>query len=301
MFLRVYVTIGISPFSVSFSFTLVDVTLLDFNLKPDCEPPPPDLGAVEGTTLVVYAGKYGTGSPAWALVLRQRLRRVRAEARDVKITSLHDYGTQPPTFVGIGVEMLGIRREFRVPTLKRVIVDGRGHGAAMKVTFLGDAQLDTSKKTVPPTASFEKDAIVFGGSGKDMIKTGIGNSWVDGGAGNDTIVTGDRTVFDSAGNFPADTSGASAVVAGGPGDDSITVGNGDDLVAGDRALDFTTSSITGRKIKTKGECLDDDASDVCQDSPCGRLGDRPHGWLRHQQQDRRVGHRRWRLDRPGPG
>ena len=38
---------------------------------------------------------------------------------------------------------------------------------------------------------------MFGGNEKDNIKTGIGDSWVDGGLGDDVIVTGDRTVLNA--------------------------------------------------------------------------------------------------------
>ena len=67
LFLRVYITIGFSPFSTSFAFTLADITLLDFTAQPDCNPPPPRLGGTDGTTLVVFAGKFGRHRPAATL------------------------------------------------------------------------------------------------------------------------------------------------------------------------------------------------------------------------------------------
>ena len=60
LYIKVFVNIGFSPFSVSFDFTLINIKLLDFNLKPDCSPPPPRLGGTTGSVLYVFAGKFGT-------------------------------------------------------------------------------------------------------------------------------------------------------------------------------------------------------------------------------------------------
>lgn len=174
VFLKAYVSIGVGPFSISFSFTIVNVTLLDFSATPDCSPPPPKLGGLspDGTTLVVYAGGYGhaaqRGDPAYEN--NNQTKEV------VKITSVHDYADPAhPTFKGVAVEMLGIRREFDNASILRVVVDGRGYGKEMDVTFLGDGKADTSKSgAAPPTASFDKDAVVFGGDGNDQIKRASG-------------------------------------------------------------------------------------------------------------------------------
>jgi len=239
VFLKAYISIGVGPFSISFSFTIVNVTLLDFSATPDCAPPPPKLGGLsaDGTTLVVYAGGWGhtaqRGNTAYDNSGQPK--------ETVKVTEVHDF-TDPanPAFKGVAIDMLGIRREFDNPNIQRVIVDGRGYGKEMDVTFIGDGKADTSRTgAAPPTASFDKDAIVFGGDGNDQIKTGVGNSWVDGGKGNDVIVTGDRTVLvqDSTTHaYSYVRPDAKAIVAGGEGDDSITVGNGDDVVAGDSSL-----------------------------------------------------------------
>lgn len=246
VFLRLYVTIGVGPFSVSFDFTIVDVKLLDFNAAPDCAPPPPKLAGLgdNGHTLVVYAAALGHGDrrgggDAWDS---------NNEDKDtVKVISLHDYSVDPPTFKGVAIEMLGIRNEFLNTNIDRVVVDGRGYTHAMSVTFLGDGKVDKDKThTGLPTSQFEKDAVVFGGTGNDVIKTGIGTSWVDGGEGNDIIVTSDRTVLNGQQNDYV-RSDAFAWVAGGAGDDSITVGNGADYVEGDGTLQGDNRDVTGLK------------------------------------------------------
>jgi hypothetical protein len=126
LFLRLYVTIGFSPFSVSFSINLADITLLDFTAKPDCEPPPPRLGGTSDDTLVVFAGRFGTdaqrGAP-WGNTSE-------TESDVVKVTALHfaqtpaDEAGTDAGFDGFAIQMLGERREYLDPGLKRVVVDG---------------------------------------------------------------------------------------------------------------------------------------------------------------------------------
>ncbi|WP_206794239.1 calcium-binding protein [Amycolatopsis sp. MtRt-6] len=264
VFLKLYVTVGFGPFSVSFSFTIVDVTLLDFTATPNCTPPPPKLGGLsgDGKTLVVYAAALGhtaqrgggAGDPYESN---------NQEKDTVKITSLHDYANPAnPAFTGVAVDMLGIRREFRNPNIERVIVDGRGYAKPMSVTFIGDAKADTTKTgPPPPTAQFDRDAVVFGGTKNDQIKTGIGHSWVDGGAGDDVIVTGDRTVL-AANKTSYVRDDAKARVAGGPGVDSITVGNGVDIVAGDSSLGAPpVTSIGLKELKNDGRDSGDPLTD----------------------------------------
>ena len=48
LYIKIFVVIGFSPFSVSFDFTLVNIKLLDFSFKPNCTPPPPRLGGTHG-------------------------------------------------------------------------------------------------------------------------------------------------------------------------------------------------------------------------------------------------------------
>ncbi len=60
LFIKVFITLGISPFSVSFDFTLVEHQLLDFSLKPNCTPPPPKLGGTTDGVLYLFAGKFSS-------------------------------------------------------------------------------------------------------------------------------------------------------------------------------------------------------------------------------------------------
>jgi Ca2+-binding RTX toxin-like protein len=259
VFLKLFVTIGFEPFAISFDFTIVDVTLLDFSVAPDCTPPPPQLAGLtgDGHTLIVFAGALGHAAQRGDAAYESD----NEDKDSVKVISMHNYTDSsnnpidPPTFKGIAIEMLGIRREFLNPDIQRVVVLGRGPGLTnydkpMAVTFLGDGKADTSRTGgKPPTASFDKDAIVFGGNKNDNVKTGIGSSWVDGGDGDDTIVTGDRTVLNKDGTDYV-LAGSAARVAGDGGSDSISVGNGDDHVWGDGSIPLTTTSVQLHQLNT---------------------------------------------------
>ena len=233
LYIKVFVTIGFSPFSVSFDFTLINIKLLDFNLKPDCSPPPPRLGGTKDGVLYVFAGKFGRtaqrGNAAWdnnndkneTFVVRQ----VPAYSDD---EGDHD--------AAVEIRGLGITESFsdKDGAITAVVLDGRGYKGNLTVTFTGGS---APVKDAKPVA-FTKKAVVFGGDGDDVIRTGEADSWVDGGKGADTIVTLDRQDLSTA------PSSVSSHVAGGPGKDTITVGNGNDTVAGDASLRFSTAART---------------------------------------------------------
>ncbi|TYB99389.1 calcium-binding protein [Micromonospora sp. WP24] len=237
VFLKVYITIDLVLFSKTFDFTLVDATLLDFRAQPDCTPPPPELGGTVGDTLVVFAGRFGgeeqRGHSAWD------------NGRDtyagdvIKVYALHYADPDPdpddpdvgpnPALDGFAVEALGRRQEFLDPNLKRVVVDGRGYDPAdkskpaMSVLLLGDGD---SSGNGTKTSDFDQTAVVLGSDGRDQIRAGSGPAYVDGRGGDDVIVT-------------AEGPGKVSRVAGGPGADTITTGDGDNVVAGDSGLGGT--------------------------------------------------------------
>ncbi|KAB1907212.1 calcium-binding protein [Micromonospora sp. AMSO31t] len=223
VFLKVYITIDLFLFSKTFDFTLVDATLLDFRAQPDCTPKPPELGGTVGDTLVVFAGKFGTkdqrGDKAWD-------NGAGTYAGDVvKVYAVH-FANGDADFDGFAVEALGRKQEFLDPNLTRVVVDGRGYQVAdadkvsLSVLLLGDG--DTGGDGTK-TSAFDKAAVVLGSDGRDQIRTGTGPAWVDGRGGDDVIVT-------------AEAAGQVSRVAGGAGRDTVTTGDGNDVVAGDSDL-----------------------------------------------------------------
>jgi Ca2+-binding RTX toxin-like protein len=245
LFVKVFITLGFSPFSVSFDFTLVDVKLLDFSLKPDCTPPPPKLGGVNGDVLYLFAGKYGTkaqrapgyvpdypfdnkgGTADEAWVVRQ-VPAVPAKAAQPDPDGAGPKLAQPAQEAEnakVTVTALGISEDFDDSgnAIHTVVLDGRGYAGALQVTFNGG----TDKQP------FDKKVVVATGSGKDVVRTGIGRSVVDVGDSDDRVTTLERTDLSQD---PA--TAPKSLVSGGPGVDAISVGNGEDTVFGDRSLVF---------------------------------------------------------------
>jgi Ca2+-binding RTX toxin-like protein len=220
VFLRLYITFGFGPFSATFSFTLVDVTLLDFSYHPDCAPPPPELGQVQDHVLYLFFGALGSGhqrGDPWGNT---------GNDESVKVHELHD---DAGAFTGFAVDGLNRHEEFLDPLLTTVVLDARGYAGKENLVIAGDSnQSQPVKDGPPPARPFDKTAIVYGGNNDDNIKIDGGTAYVDGGGGNDTI--------NLAGN-------GNDYVAGGPGNDTVTVGNGNDTLAGDSSLPVTSSVL----------------------------------------------------------
>ena len=75
---------------------------------------------------------------------------------------------------------------------------------------------------------------VDGGDGNDQIVTGRGNDIIDGGAGNDVVdgADGDDVIDGGAGDDILHGGLGHDVIDGGEGNDSIDGGNGDDILHG---------------------------------------------------------------------
>lgn len=232
LYIKVFVEIGISPFSVSFDFTLVNIKLLDFNLKPNCTPPPPRLGGTKDKVLYVFAGKFGGGGPRGDAAWDANGKDETWVVRQVPGFTDDDGDVHEPA---VEVRGLGLTESFPDPAsagITTVVFDGRGYPGNLTVSFTGGS---APLKDAAP-APFTKTAVVFTGGGDDVIRTGEGDSWVDSGGGSDLVTTLDRTDLSKA----ADS--VRARVAGGPGNDSITVGNGQDTVTGDGSLEVASSA-----------------------------------------------------------
>jgi Ca2+-binding RTX toxin-like protein len=223
LFLKVFVTIGFSPFDVSFDFTLADITLLDFSLKPDCTPPPPKLGGKEGKVLYLFVGaKNGTDT--------QRGKPWGIKSDDAETWIVRQQGTT------VTVQALGLTEDFT--DVDTVVADARTSNDKQRLIalFQGKEKGDHFTDTV----------VFFGGPANDSVKTDTGPAFIDGGGGDDNITTGDRPL--TSGNadmsLPALDSAPSVVVAGNGGADHITVGNAIDTVAGDGQLSNTGGDHT---------------------------------------------------------
>jgi len=249
LYIKVFVTIGFSPFSVSFDFTIINIKLLDFNLKPNCTPPPPRLGGTSGGVLYVFAGRFGGGDPRGHSLWSANNKNETWVVRQVPAYT-DDEGDHAPS---VDVRGLGITESFPdtvASPINAVVLDGRGYTGNLTVTLTGGS---APLKDAKPGA-FTKKAVVFTGDGDDIIRTGEGDSWVDSGGGADNVTTLDRTDLSKAANS------VESHVAGGPGADTITVGNGKDTVTGDGSLRYltkTNETVNLAPIKTGTTVLAD--------------------------------------------
>jgi hypothetical protein len=163
------------------------------------------------------------------------------------------------------------------------VVDGRDSTKPMKITFLGDGDKNTAGTgNAPPVKEFEKTAVVIGSDVDDNIRTGTGPAYVDGRKGDDVVQTGQAP-------------GNSAVVAGGPGKDSLTLlGDGPVTAAGDSALGL------GQALATKTLDGRDAAASIQTIANIAAIGT-PTSGESSASGERERHRRRDRLDRPRPG
>jgi Ca2+-binding RTX toxin-like protein len=241
VFIKVFITLGISPFSVSFDFTLVDVVILSFDLKPDCTPPPPKLGGTADHVLYLFAGKFAgkaQRAPGYGGAYPFDGKAPNPDADEVWVIRQVPAKPAVPDPDGTGpkvaqtaekakvtVTALGISEDFDDDggAITTVVLDGEGYDGKLQVTFNG------GDKNTP----FSKKVVVRTGSGDDVIRTGVGRAIVDSGPGADQVTTLERT------DLSLDPATApTALVSGGLGKDVLTVGNGKDTVLGDKSLGF---------------------------------------------------------------
>lgn len=211
VYLKAWVEVGISIFKKRFDWTIVEAKLLDFSAKPKCDEDPPKLATVAGDALVLHVGamrKARGGSTA----------KPSDDAEQWTVSQL-------PGDEGFVVSALGVREEHRTAGLNRVLADGRGAKGTLRLVFQGYGD-----DTAGPHP-FSRTVVAFGGDGDDMILAGAGRNVIDGGKGNDQITSGDQ--YD----------GPAAIVAGGPGDDYVTMGGAGGWVAGDGHLTPATRKV----------------------------------------------------------
>jgi Ca2+-binding RTX toxin-like protein len=251
LFLKVYITLGFSIFSVSFDFTLADITLLDFSVKPNCEPPPPVLGTAAGGVLTLHVGgRTGDrGDSAWT---------ARTDDEKWTVTQLIGKRADSTTgFVGFAVSALGFRQEFLDENLTKVVANASGDTGKRIFVFQGDADKSGAANDEKADAKpFDKEVDVTGGSNDDSVKTSIGKATISGGSGNDQITTGDlANAFGGKGPV---------TVNGNDGDDTITVGGAGDTIDGGAGKDRISAGLGANTINGGDG---DDNIGIAADSP----------------------------------
>ncbi len=249
--LVLFFKVNFGLFDEEWTNTLAHGQILNLDHSCDAPAPPPTLGQVAGTDLIINAGKYGTGTARgnahWDNKAGGPLTKTPnpaldgAETQPTELTTVRAQHDAAGNFLGFGVDLLGNHQDFMIapnpgipndpghPGLNRVILDATGYDGREIVNMLGDGTGTDPAATGTTVRHFDQPAVILGGNQDDQIKVDgrapAGSSVapvvaVDGGQGNDLIITGD----------------GNDLIAGGPGNDDIHSGAGNDQVAGDAAL-----------------------------------------------------------------
>ncbi|MBW4443333.1 MAG: DUF4347 domain-containing protein [Plectolyngbya sp. WJT66-NPBG17] len=228
-FLRAYGRIGFDTFLFGFvtlfetDITIVDVTLLDFNLSCEERAKPPILAEVENGVLKLNLGDRASRRGADQTDGDENFSLKQLEAGKIEVT----YAGYTQVYSGVS--------------------SIEGDGGKGNDTIL----LDDSITLNATLRGGEGNDKLKGGSGNDNISGGIGNDQLQGGAGNDTLDgddsndqivggAGEDTIRGGTGNdsISGDTGANDAAIAfkdiidGGDGNDNIRGDAGDDEITG---------------------------------------------------------------------
>ncbi|MEN3272149.1 MAG: hypothetical protein V7636_910, partial [Actinomycetota bacterium] len=262
VFVKFFITVGISPFDFSFDITLVDVTLLDMKdiTDPICNhPPPPHLAEQSGTTLIL---KIGPNTPGRNVADGAGGRELQ-ESEKVVVRQLD---SNPGAGHKFSVTAFGLTQEYPEdghPLIQKVFADGgskkdtitmqpgvaaqnapddkittQTFDVTVPVEICGGADHDVIQggdgndilvgdgpDAAPHATSCPSPATEAGSDGPDSIGGGIGNDTIYGGGGGDTLVG-------EAGNDIVNAGSGADAVQGGEGIDTISGGAGGDTLSG---------------------------------------------------------------------
>lgn len=144
------------------------------------------------------------------------------------------------------------------------------------VLYVGDGGSNTKDFGIFSTTS----GAFFGGAGNDTVQTGEGSFVVQGNAGDDSITIGPgghNTIYGGQGddfvtiasgggfapalNFVQGNMGNDNIV-GGPGDDILLGGKGDDTITGNNGVDIIDGNLGNDNLIGDGQLLGEDGNDT---------------------------------------
>ena len=205
-FLEVFVKIDLFLFSKEFGFELVRVTLLEWSSA--CEPPAPKPAEQDEDTGVLYLN----------IGDRADRRNIQEDVTDESI-EVRQLGPGK-----VRVSAFGFEQVFTGVTL--IVADGGSDDDEIKLLPGTDDELDESSNDLATEVQpFDIPAVISGGPGADIVKTGDGAD----------LILGDAPV--SGGTWEGVAYSGIEPQAGDHGDDSINAGGGDDVVKSDGGAD----------------------------------------------------------------
>ena len=241
-FVKFFVTIGISPFDVSFDVTLIDVTLMKMTdiTGPICDnPPPPHLAEMHGSTMVLKMGeRYTPGrnindGTTGDLVTDEKF-----------VVRQLDSGAGPAH--SFSVTAFGLTQTY--DGVERIFADGGvGNDSIMM-------QPGATPSASPPTPSTPAGTIttqtfdvtvpteLCGGPGNDNIQGGRGADTIAGDSGESSpgsllCAVNTTNTGGGDGSDKIDGSSGNDTLYGNGGVDAINAGDGNDVVYGGDGTD----------------------------------------------------------------
>lgn len=233
-FLQFYFSIDLFFFSINESFDIVRsprIKLFEFN----CEVAEPVLAVESGTgkdtILRLTMGSYASARKAYA------------EVKEEKYTVRQVGGVDANGKITLQVSAFNLVKNFSVHPETSITADA-GDGAdtvrmypmpALTTAADGTPSLPDPSDPKYVAPRFTAKATILGGAGADTVVTGDGDDRVEGGPGNDSLNTGagKDTVRGDDGNDQLDGGQGQDDLAGGAGNDRILGGPGADQVRGD--------------------------------------------------------------------
>ena len=259
-FIRLFVEIDLFLVSKKFSFTVIDITLLDFeNITAGlCQPPKPELAQDNGDGVLLL----NMGPNAGA---RNYLPNEQEEAFVVKDLGPNEDGRTSVEVSAFGIsQVYGPGEEFDIPGgVSKVVADG--------------GEMDDSIRFVGGADPFGLPTIVCGGPGNDIIEGGSAGDVLRGdgaeapGPGNDWSCADAEAVDD--GNDTISGAGGDDDIVGGGGNDTIEGGSGDDIPLDGGTGDDTVNGGIGADTINGGEGHDNLRGGADQDPSLDTVAD----------------------------
>ncbi|WP_193612889.1 calcium-binding protein [Nocardioides lijunqiniae] len=231
-FLTFYFSVDLFLFSIEKEFDIVRsprLKLFEFN----CATVEPKLAVKVGDDLRLTMGSHVGSRGAYPLTT------------DEQYTVRQMAATDANGDTKVQVSAFNLVQDYVVPRNGRILADGLEGKDAVRL-YPGQLLTVSGDTTTLQEIPFTLPAVVNGGEGDDTIVTADGGDDVQGGGGNDSIDVGagaDPVVNGGPGNDLIDGGKGRDIVSGGVGDDHVSGGPGGDQVNGDAGDDVIDGGV----------------------------------------------------------
>ena len=239
-FIKAFVEINLFVTSIRFSFTLLELELLNFSGK--CDPPKPVLASQSGGTLTLNIGPLAGNRNVSPAVVDE----------EVTVRPVDNEGTFSVSAFGV-YQTFGPNGEFQNDTpITKVVGDGAAGKDKLQMLPGADQEAETpnpdSNNAVDPASiAFNAALDLKGGADNDIIQGGEKNDTLKGGTGDDRIngAGGDDALEGEAGADTLNGDGGNDTLKGGTDADNLQGGPGNDRLEGGDGVDLLQGGPAG--------------------------------------------------------